>query len=78
MAEPDVFVLADRALAGVVGQIAPDQWEMTLPESFTTRSRPERPSLRTIDQLPRLRRRLGTRHAGRADHGRGRGRQVRR
>ena len=47
MAEPDVFVLADRALARVVGQIAPEQWGMILPDSFTTRSRPERPSLRT-------------------------------
>ena len=46
MAEPDVFELADRALARVVTRIAPDQWDMTLPASFTTRSRPEPPSLR--------------------------------
>ncbi len=48
MAEPDVFVLADRALARVVAQIAPDQWDMTLPSSFATRRRPEPPSLRTL------------------------------
>ena len=78
MAEPDVFQLADRALARVVAQIAPEQWEMILPASFTTRARPEPPSLRTLDQLPRLRRRLGARHAGRAHHGRGGGGQVRR
>jgi uncharacterized protein (TIGR03086 family) len=48
MAEPDVFQLADRALARVVAQIAPHQWEMILPASFTTRVRPEPPSLRTL------------------------------
>jgi uncharacterized protein (TIGR03086 family) len=48
MAEPGIFVLADRALARVVAQIAPEQWEVILPESFATRSRPEPPSLRTL------------------------------
>src|SRR5580704_15635173 len=48
MAEPDVFVLADRALARVVGQIAPDQWDVTLPASFATSSRPEPPTLRSL------------------------------
>src|ERR1700722_597571 len=48
MAEPDVFQLADRALARVVAQIGPDQWEMILPASFTTRARPEPTSLRTL------------------------------
>ena len=48
MAEPDVFQLADQALAQVVAQIAPDQWEVILPASFTTRVRPEPPSLRTL------------------------------
>src|ERR1700722_7559545 len=48
MAEPDVFQLADRALANVVAQIAPDQWDMILPASFTSRARPEPPSLRTL------------------------------
>ena len=48
MAEPDTFVLADRALARVVAQIRPDQWEMVLPVIFATRSRPDRPSLHAI------------------------------
>jgi uncharacterized protein (TIGR03086 family) len=48
MAEPDVFQLADRALARVVAKIAPDQWEVILPAGFTTRARPEPPSLRTL------------------------------
>ena len=48
MAEPDVFVLADQALARVVAQIRPDQWDMVLPGTFATRSRPEPPSLRAI------------------------------
>jgi hypothetical protein len=48
MAEPDVFQLADRALANVVAQISPDQWDMILPASFTSRARPEPPSLRTL------------------------------
>jgi uncharacterized protein (TIGR03086 family) len=48
MAEPDVFRLADRALARVVAQILPDQWDMILPSSFATRSRPEPPSLRRL------------------------------
>jgi len=48
MDEPRVFVLADRALAGVVAHIAPEQWDMVLPESFATRARPERPTLRQL------------------------------
>jgi len=48
MAEPETFVLADQALARVVAQIAPDQWDMILPSTFATRSRPEPPSLRTL------------------------------
>jgi hypothetical protein len=48
MNEPEVFVLADRALARAVARIAPEQWEMVLPASFTTRVRPEPPSLRTL------------------------------
>jgi uncharacterized protein (TIGR03086 family) len=48
MAEPDVFQLADRALARVVARIAPEQWDMILPTAFTTRSRPEPTSLRTL------------------------------
>ena len=48
MAEPDVFQLADRALARVVAQIEPDRWDMILPDTFATRSRPEPPSLLTL------------------------------
>jgi hypothetical protein len=48
MAEPDVFQLADRALARVVAQIATDQWETILPATFATRARPEPPSLRSL------------------------------
>jgi hypothetical protein len=48
MTEPDVFVLADRALARVVAQVRDDQWETVLPATFGTRHRPEPPSLRTL------------------------------
>ena len=48
MAEPAVFQLADRALARVVARIEPEQWDMILPTSFATRSRPEPPSLRAL------------------------------
>ncbi len=48
MPEPDVFVLADRALARVVSGIEPSQWEMVLPPTFATRRQPEPPTLRTL------------------------------
>jgi uncharacterized protein (TIGR03086 family) len=48
MDEPEVFVLADRALAGVVQQIGADQWDRTMSERFTTRMRPEPPSVRAL------------------------------
>jgi uncharacterized protein (TIGR03086 family) len=48
MREPDVFVLADRALDRVIGQIGEDQWEIVLPESFRTRRMDRRPTLREI------------------------------
>ncbi len=48
MDEPAVFVLADRVLAGVVTQITAEQWGRTLSEKFTTRMRPEPPSVRTL------------------------------
>jgi len=48
MEEPEVFVLADRALARVVAGIADDQWAMTMPSTFTTRARPEPPTLRAL------------------------------
>jgi hypothetical protein len=48
MREPDVFVLADRALNRVVSQIREDQWEIVLPESFRTRRMDHIPTLREI------------------------------
>jgi uncharacterized protein (TIGR03086 family) len=48
LTEPEVFELADRALARLVARIAPEQWEVVLPASFTTRARPEPPSLRVL------------------------------
>ncbi len=36
MTEPEVFVLADEALVGVVEQIRDDQWPMQLPAGFLT------------------------------------------
>src|ERR1035438_5154504 len=48
MREPDVFVLADRALSRVVGEIRDDQWEILLPESFRTRRMDHTPTLREI------------------------------
>lgn len=47
MREPDVFVLADRALERVVTQITPDQWDMSLPAEFATRESAS-PTLREI------------------------------
>ncbi len=46
--EADVFVLADRALAEVVAQIRPEQWDMTMPANFATRSHRAAPSLREV------------------------------
>jgi uncharacterized protein (TIGR03086 family) len=48
MTEPEVFVLADRALDRVVRQIKDDQWELVLPESFRTRRIDHAPTLREI------------------------------
>jgi uncharacterized protein (TIGR03086 family) len=49
MSEPEVFVLADRALNHVVEQIADDQWDMHMPASFARSGDPENiPSLRAI------------------------------
>jgi hypothetical protein len=48
MREQDVFVLADRALERVIGEIREDQWEIVLPESFRTRRMDHAPTLREI------------------------------
>jgi hypothetical protein len=48
MNEPEVFELADWALARVVGEIAEDQWDVTIPPEFVTRAGAEPPSLRSL------------------------------
>jgi uncharacterized protein (TIGR03086 family) len=48
MDEAQVFVLADRTLAGVVGQIGPAQWDMALPPTFATSGRDTVPTLGEI------------------------------
>lgn len=49
MSEPDVFVLADRALNRVVEQITDAQWAMQMPASFARSGEADNiPSLRTI------------------------------
>lgn len=48
MDEPDVFVLADRALDGVVQKIRDEQWSMRMPPDFAMRDRDKVPSLREV------------------------------
>jgi uncharacterized protein (TIGR03086 family) len=48
MNEPDVFVLADRALNNVVAQIKDKQWQMPMPPSFARRDTDHTPTLREI------------------------------
>jgi uncharacterized protein (TIGR03086 family) len=48
MTETEVFVLADRALDEVVGQIRQDQWAMEMPPSFARRQTDRTPTLREI------------------------------
>jgi uncharacterized protein (TIGR03086 family) len=48
MREPDVFVLADRALNKVVAQIKDEQWQMPMPPSFARRDTEHTPTLREI------------------------------
>jgi hypothetical protein len=48
MTEPDVFVMADRALNAVVGQIRPDQWQMSMPAEFQRRDTDRTMTLRDI------------------------------
>jgi uncharacterized protein (TIGR03086 family) len=48
MTETETFVLADRALNGVVQQIRDDQWDMPMPASFQRRDSATVPTLREI------------------------------
>jgi hypothetical protein len=48
MEEGQVFVLADRALADVVAQIRPGQWDMAMPANFARRDRGTVPTLRDV------------------------------
>jgi uncharacterized protein (TIGR03086 family) len=49
MHEPDVFVLADRTLLGVVAQIGDGQWDRPLPADFLVRQVGDhRPTLREL------------------------------
>lgn len=48
LTEPQVFVLADRELNRVVGEIQEHRWEIALPETFRTRRMDHAPTLREI------------------------------
>ena len=48
MREAEVFVLADRALQGVVAQIRDDQWGMEVPANFARSETDSTPTLREI------------------------------
>jgi hypothetical protein len=48
MDEPEVFVLAERALADVVAHVTAAQWPMTMPPSFATAQRDQVPTLREV------------------------------
>lgn len=48
MEEAEVFVLADRALAEVVAQIRPGQWDMEMPPTFARRDTGTVPALREV------------------------------
>jgi hypothetical protein len=48
LTEPQVFVLADRALDRVIAQVRDDQWDMVMPASFQTRVADHPPTLREI------------------------------
>jgi hypothetical protein len=48
MSEPEVFVLADRALNEVVVQIRPEQWDMPMPPEFQRRNSDHTAMLREI------------------------------
>ena len=48
MNETDVFILADRALNRVDGQVGHDQWDMPMPASFAMRRTDHTPTLREV------------------------------
>ncbi|GAC1400812.1 MAG: hypothetical protein NVSMB52_14490 [Chloroflexota bacterium] len=48
MKEPEVFVLADRALNDVVSRIKDDQWTMQMPPTFARRDADQVPTLREV------------------------------
>jgi hypothetical protein len=48
MTEPEVFVLAERALLAVIDQIGDEQWGMTMPANFATSRRTTVPTLTEV------------------------------
>jgi hypothetical protein len=48
MREAEVFVLADRALNGVIQQVKDDQWTMAMPTDFAMRGVDHTPTLREV------------------------------
>ena len=48
MSEPEIFVLADQALNGVVSRIKDDQWPMTVPAWFSRSQKDRIPTVREI------------------------------
>jgi hypothetical protein len=48
MNEPEVFVLADRALEGVVARISDEQWDQEMPPTFQRAQQDRVPTLREI------------------------------
>jgi uncharacterized protein (TIGR03086 family) len=48
LTEPEVFVIAEETLNGVIARIADEQWDMPMPASFLTRRPDHRPTVRHI------------------------------
>ncbi len=48
MNEPEVFVLADRTLGGVVARVTEAQWDLELPPDFAVRGTDHAPTLREV------------------------------
>lgn len=48
MNEQDLFILANTTLKGVVDQIRPDQWDVTMPPEFATSDPNSTPTLREV------------------------------